>query len=357
MSDTVLITGGAGFIGSSTAMAIRQAFPERRVIALDNLRRRGSELNLPRLAQAGVEFVHGDIRNPEDLRAIEPQVLVECSAEPSVLAGYNESPDYLFHTNLAGCYNCLELARKTKADLIFLSTSRVYPTASINRLRFSEQPTRYELHEEQDSKGSSGRGISEEFSVKGARSLYGMTKLCAELMIEEYADAFGLRYIIDRCGLVSGAWQMGKSDQGVIALWTASHYFGRPLRYIGFEGSGKQVRDVLHVDDLTDALVDQLQRFDVYGNQTFNLGGGLRGSVSLLELTDICRQVSGRTVPVEPDPVDRKSDIRSYISDCSKVEAAAGWRPRRSPTDVVADIHKWINLNESLLRPILIRTS
>lgn len=357
MSETVLVTGGAGFIGSTTALAIRQAFPGRRVVALDNLRRRGSELNLPRLARAGVEFVHGDIRNPSDLEAIEPGLLIECSAEPSVLAGYNESPDYLFQTNLAGCYNCLELARKTEADLIFLSTSRVYPTSSINRLRFSEEPTRYQLDDAQDLKGSSGRGISEAFFVQGARSLYGMTKLCAELMIEEYADAFGLRYVINRCGLVSGAWQMGKSDQGVIALWAASHYFGKPLRYIGFGGSGKQVRDVLHVDDLTDVLIDQMQRFDIYGNQTFNLGGGLAGSVSLLELTDICREVSGRDISVTPDLVDRKADIRSYISDCSKVEAASGWRPKRSPADVVRDIHCWISENESLLRPILTRAS
>lgn len=356
MSETVLVTGGAGFIGSTTALAIRQAFPDRRVVALDNLKRRGSELNLPRLAEAGVEFVHGDIRNPADLATIEPQTLIECSAEPSVLAGYNESPDYLFQTNLVGCYNCLELARKTKADLIFLSTSRVYPTASINKLRFNEQPTRYQLNEVQELEGSSGRGISEGFSVQGARSLYGMTKLCAELMIEEYADAFGLRYVINRCGLVSGAWQMGKSDQGVIALWAASHYFGKSLRYIGYGGSGKQVRDVLHVDDLTDALVDQMQRFEVYGNQTFNLGGGLDSSVSLLELTDICREVSGRTIPVEPDLADRKADIRSYISDCSKVEATAGWRPRRTPTDVVSDIHRWIGENELLLRPILNRS-
>jgi len=251
----------------------------------------------------------------------------------------------------------LELARKTKADLIFLSTSRVYPTALINQLRFNEQPTRYQLDDEQELQGSSGHGISEEFSVQGARSLYGMTKLCAELMIEEYADAFGLRYVINRCGLVSGAWQMGKSDQGVIALWAASHYFGKPLRYIGYGGSGKQVRDVLHVDDLTDALIDQMQRFEVYGNQTFNLGGGLDGSVSLLELTDICRNVSGKAIPVEPDLADRKADIRSYISDCSKVEATAGWRPRRTPADVVSDIHRWIGENEALLRPILMPTS
>ncbi len=357
MPETILVTGGAGFIGSSVALAFRKSFPDARIVALDNLRRRGSELNVPRLTAAGVEFCHGDIRNPEDLQAIDPRIIVECSAESSVLAGYNESPDYLINTNLMGCYQCLELARRTGADLLFLSTSRVYPTASLNKLQFNERPTRYELDNEQDASGASRLGISESFSTQGARSLYGMTKLCAELMIEEYADAYGLRYVISRCGLVSGPWQMGKSDQGVVALWAASHYFETPLRYIGFGGSGKQVRDVLHVDDLTTALVDQLRRFEVYGNQTFNLGGGLAGSVSLLELTEICQQVSGHTIPIEPDLVDRKADIRSYISDCRNVEAVAGWHPERSPLDVVTDIHRWIGENEAILKPIFVRGS
>ena len=234
--------------------------------ALDNLRRRGSELNLPRLREAGVRFVHGDVRRPEDLAELPeaPEAIVECSAEPSAQSGYGGSPEYLVQTNLVGCYNCLELARRAKAAFLFLSTSRVYPAARVNALAFEESGTRFVLSERQAVAGASGQGIGEDFPLEGARSLYGMTKLAAELMIAEYGDAYGVPYVIDRCGLIAGPWQMGKTDQGVVALWMAAHYFKRPLSYIGFGGTGKQVRDILHVDDLCDLVAEQIRHFDRY---------------------------------------------------------------------------------------------
>jgi len=127
MSQRVLVTGGAGFVGSSLALGLAQRHPDWSIVALDNLKRRGSELNLPRLKQAGIEFVHGDIRNPEDLdpSVLKPTLILECSAEPSVMAGYG-SPGYLLQTNLVGTINCLELARSTQADFVFLSTRRVF---------------------------------------------------------------------------------------------------------------------------------------------------------------------------------------------------------------------------------------
>lgn len=165
---TVLVTGGAGFVGSNLAVWYQQQHPEARVIALDNLKRRGTETTLPWLRAAGVEFVHGDIRNPEDLRlpgrAID--LLLECSAEPSVLAGVGEAPDYLLNTNLLGTLHCLELARRTGADLIFFSTSRVYPVAALNRLAVVEQPTRFALADEQTVPGASARGIAESFPLE-----------------------------------------------------------------------------------------------------------------------------------------------------------------------------------------------
>ena len=128
MTRQVLITGGAGFVGSSLGLGLAQRYPDWKIIALDNLKRRGSELNIPRLKQAGIEFVHGDVRNAEDLEAsaLPVDLILECSAEPSVLAGYT-SPGYVLQTNLIGTINCLELARQTQADFIFLSTSRVIP--------------------------------------------------------------------------------------------------------------------------------------------------------------------------------------------------------------------------------------
>src|SRR3954462_5934839 len=147
MYDHVLITGGAGFVGSSLAVDLRRRFPSLRVTAFDNLYRRGSELNLPRLKSAGVQFVHGDVRCPEDLGGLRdaPGLLIECSAEPSAQAGYGGSPEALIRTNLGGCFHCLEYAREVKADVLFLSTSRVYPVAAVNGLAWREEDTRFSL--------------------------------------------------------------------------------------------------------------------------------------------------------------------------------------------------------------------
>ena len=194
MYERVLITGGAGFVGASIAVALKTHFPGMQVAALDNLHRRGSELNLPRLRAAGVEFFHGDIRNPEDLNTPPPpQLIIECSAEPSAQAGYGGSPEYLIQTNLIGCFHCLELARRTKADFLFLSTSRVYPWTALNQLAYEEDETRFVLADRQSLPGASANGISEDFPLQGARSLYGMTKLAAELLIAEYSLAYDFR--------------------------------------------------------------------------------------------------------------------------------------------------------------------
>src|SRR5215472_1698665 len=147
MHSHALVTGGAGFVGSHLALALKRSHPGMQVTALDNLHRRGSELNLERLAEGGVAFVRGDVRSPKDLSAIAPapDLIVECSAEPSAQAGYGGSPEYLVETNLMGCFHCLELARRVKADFIFLSTSRVYPYGLLNALPFEELDTRFAL--------------------------------------------------------------------------------------------------------------------------------------------------------------------------------------------------------------------
>ena len=131
--ESVLVTGGAGFVGSGLAIRVKKEHPKTHVIALDNLKRRGSALNLPRLREAGVDFVHGDIRNPGDLDgAGSVDLILECSAEPSVLAGYDASPGYVIDPHLGGTINCLELARKCQAQVLLLLTSRVYPPATLN---------------------------------------------------------------------------------------------------------------------------------------------------------------------------------------------------------------------------------
>src|SRR5918995_156056 len=255
----ILITGGAGFVGSHIALRLAELRPEDEVVALDSLHRRGSELNLARLEEAGVRFVRGDVRDPDCLAGFDGiAALVECSAEPSVMSGADGDSSFLFGTNVDGAYNCLELARRNGAFMLFLSTSRVYPLASLRGLELVEAETRFELAPEQALPGASESGVSEELPMLGPRTLYGATKLAAELLIEEYREAYGLRAVVDRCGVIAGPWQMGKVDQGVFMHWLLAHRLGRPLSYIGYGGSGKQVRDLLHVGDLAELVAEQL---------------------------------------------------------------------------------------------------
>jgi CDP-paratose 2-epimerase len=343
----LLVTGGAGFVGANLAVALARRQPDWEVVALDNLKRRGSELSLPRLREAGVAFVHGDVREPGDLEALAPpDVVVECSAEPSALAGTDGGTGYVVATNLLGAYHCLELARRHGAYLVFLSTSRVYPVEPLRALAYVEGETRFELAEEQPLPGASGRGISEGFPLEGARTLYGASKLGAELLVAEYAAAFGLRAVVNRCGVIAGPWQMGKVDQGVFTYWLAGHYFGRELTYFGYAGSGKQVRDLLHVDDLVELVDDQIGRPDHWAGFVGNVGGGRAFSLSLLETSELCRELTGRRVAVGGSDEARAGDVPLYVSDCTRLFEWTAWRPTRGPRRVLEDTLDWIREHE-----------
>jgi len=347
LPSRVLVTGGAGFVGASLCLALAEAHPATEVIALDSLKRRGSELNLARLREAGITFVHGDVRQRDDLFVLEPvDAVVECSAEPSVLAGMGTGADYVVQTNLLGAHNCFELARRDGAQVIFLSTSRVYPVAPQLELKLREEPTRFALEPEQPVTGASEHGIAEAFPLEGARTLYGATKLAAELLLTEYADSFGVRATIDRCGVIAGPWQMGKVDQGVFTHWLLAHYAGRPLTYIGYGGTGKQVRDLLHVDDLCDLVLAQLADPDGWNGATVNVGGGVAGSLSLRETTDICVELTGNEVPIEPIAQARPGDVPLYATDCRRLFERTDWRPLRAPRTVLEDTLGWIEANE-----------
>jgi CDP-paratose 2-epimerase len=350
----VLVTGGAGFIGANIALGLSRSHPDWDLVALDNLRRRGAELNLPRLREAGIPFMHGDVRALDDLLCVgEVDALIECSAEPSALAGIDGSPDYVVKSNLLGAYNCLELARRRGAYVVFLSTSRVYPVGSLCELVLEETETRFELSAQQPSAGASQAGVSEAFPLAGARTLYGSTKLAAELLIEEYRAAYGIRAIINRCGVIAGPWQMGKVDQGVFTYWMLAHHFRRPLQYIGFGGHGKQVRDLLHVEDLLELLDEQLLAPGQWDGLTVNVGGGRECSLSLLETTALCADITGNRVEVTSVADTRPGDVPVYISDCRELHKRSSWRPRRDARDVLADTHAWIREREQDLESAL----
>lgn len=354
LNKQILVTGGAGFVGSNLCIALKEKYPAYEVFALDNLRRRGSELNLRRLQEHGVRFIHGDVRNAEDLAGFDHlDVIIDASADPSVLAGIESPVIPLVNSNLLGTVHCLELAQKHDAFFIFLSTSRVYPGAPLESAAFVEMDTRFQWTDEQSLAGISAAGISEEFTLNGSRTFYGATKLCSEMLITEYHALKGLRTVINRCGIIAGPWQMGKADQGVVALWVARHYFNRELSYIGYGGTGKQTRDVLHVADLF-ALVDQqMHNQEVFDGGVFNAGGGPDVSFSLQELTGLCQAVTGNKISITPVPQTRTADIRIYISDAKKLKRLAGWQPTHSLSDLVSDVFCWIKENETNLQGIL----
>lgn len=351
---SLLITGGCGFAGSNLALYFRQAYPQARIIAFDNLKRRGSELNLTRLKLAGIEFIHGDIRNKEDFDEVgKVDYIIEAAAEPSVLAGIDHTPDYVVNTNLIGTINCLNYAVKHNAAVVFLSTSRVYPFALLDDVAYNETTTRFIISNSQRMAGISKNGITTDFPLTGARSLYGATKLASELLIAEYIEFLGLNAVINRCGVLTGPWQMGKVDQGVIVLWMARHFWKKNLTYNGYGGQGKQVRDLLHIHDLFRLINWQMNHITEVNGKTYNVGGGNECSVSLLELTQMCEALTGNKITITPVPENRKADVRIYITDNDAVTQQTGWRPQYAPLQIMQEIYEWMHQHQQELYTVL----
>ena len=350
----IIVTGGAGFVGSTLCLQLKVKYPSYEIVAFDNLKRRGSELNLIDFQKNNISFIHGDIRNNEDLESLGNfDVLIEASAEPSVTAGLDSDPTYVINNNLYGSINCFNACIKNKAKLIFLSTSRVYPIETIENALFSEEKTRFSFVDNQKIKGISSKGISEGLSLDGARSFYGTTKLSSELFIQEYATFYGLKAAITRFGVIAGPRQMGKTDQGVVTLWMAKHYWNQSLKYIGYGGKGKQVRDLLHVDDLVELIDLQIHQIEKFEGKVFNVGGGLKNSASLQEITAICEKITGNKIEIEEVKETRTADLRIYITDNSKIENEIGWKPKKSVETIFKDIYLWIKENEKQLESIL----
>ena len=339
----ILITGGAGFVGSNIAVYLKTKYPHYKIMALDNLSRRGSEYNLERLKKYEIEFIYGDVRNQNDLE-IEFDLLVEASAEPSVLAGLDGKRRYLIDTNLNGLINSLEATLKQQAKIIFISTSRIYPMDNINNLEYKNLDTRYKLISQ--IKGISNEGFNEEFEIMGkSRTLYGATKLSAEFIINEYIEMFGLDAIINRSGVIAGKWQFGKGDQGIIPFWIMSYMFDKNLAIFG---DGKQVRDVLNIDDLTNLIDIQIHNFEKLKNETYNIGGGIENSVSILELDLLCKELI-KDKKVEFKEL-RELDIKYYVTDNSKISNY--WKPQKSVKDTILQIIEWIKENEKILKKV-----
>ena len=319
------------------AFELQRAIPNASIFGIDNLSRRGSETNWRSLQQTGVRVMHGDVRVAGDLEELPPaDWVIDCAANPSVLAGLagqgGDSSRRLVDNNLVGTVHLLEYCRRHGAGFVLLSTSRVYSWPELHRIPLRETETRLEIDSRKGDSipGLSERGIAETFSTEPPASLYGMTKRCSELMALEYAEAFKFPLWINRCGVIAGPGQFGKPDQGILAYWAYASLMKLPLKYIGFGGKGKQVRDFVLAEDVAQLVLKQIKEPNKQVPRLLNVGGGLHAALSLLELTRLCEKFYGHPIAVAADPNPRPYDVPYYVSDTHHVQHAWNWEPSQS---------------------------
>jgi CDP-paratose 2-epimerase len=333
----ILITGICGFAGSTLARHLLREREGLRILGIDNLSRAGSETNLAPLRALGCEITIADLKDPAVLSA-QPAAdwLIDAAANPSVLAGtegYSPASE-LLEVNLFSTVPMLEYCRRHRAVFTLLSTSRVY---SVNALRSIPLEVREDAYT--PASGSPWeKGIPESFSTSSPVSLYGASKLCAETLALEYGNAFDFPVWINRCGVLAGAGQFGKADQGIFSFWIHRWAARAPLKYIGFGGHGWQARDCLHPGDLTPLL---LKQFDAGmpkdRAQTLNLSGGIQSATSLRQLSTWCASRLGPHSTAE-SLEDRPFDLPWVVLNSSLAESVWGWKPRTQAHAVFEEI-------------------
>lgn len=340
-----IVTGGCGFAGAILCRQIADQIAGSQVVAFDNLRRAGAESNRVALQRLGVQVVHGDVRLQSDVDSIGGfDWLIDAAAEPSVLAGTSAmvgrgvSSRQLIEHNLLGTINLLEAAARVQAGFVMLSTSRVYSIRQLAGLPLTEQGTAYMLDTNGNLPlGTGPRGIDETFSTLGPVSLYGATKLASEALAIEYAERAQTPLFINRCGVLAGAGQFGRADQGIFSWWIHSWATRRPLQYIGFGGCGRQVRDCLHPADLASLVIRQMQSATGGKQLLLNVSGGLASATSLAELSAWCECRFGHHAVRQSDEA-RPYDLPWLVLDHSLATSLHDWHPERCAADIFAEI-------------------
>jgi len=342
----VLITGVCGFVGNALTSSLRGRVPSLDIFGIDNLARPGSERQLPSLKALGVTVVRGDLRCRSDLDGLPPaDWVIDAAALPSVIGGVDgrTSSRQVVEHNLIGTLNLAEYCRRHQSGCILLSTSRVYSIETLANLPFRVQADAFVLDEVSNGPGMlpagvSAEGIDERFSTTAPVSIYGATKLASETMMLEFGAAHQFPVWVNRCGVLAGAGQLARSDQGIFPFWIDSHRKRSPLKYFGFGGTGHQVRDCLHPDDLAHLVVKQLNCFDDQGGgRIFNVGGGRRAAISLKQLTRWCDQRFGEHAVVSSGDV-RPFDLPWIVMDSRSAETVWGWKAERSLESILDEI-------------------
>jgi CDP-paratose 2-epimerase len=335
----LLITGICGFVGSSLAKAWIDADDDIIIYGLDNFIRPGSEYNRNHLQKLGIKLFYGDIRMASDFDPF-PAVdwVIDAAANPSVLAGVDgtTSSRQLIEHNLLGTVNILEYCKRHRAGFILLSTSRVYSIAPLASIEVETVGIAFHLKKKQQLPiGISPAGVREDFSTAPPISLYGSSKLASEVLAMEYGESFDFPVWINRCGVMAGAGQFGRADQGIFAYWINAWLRRQPISYIGFGGNGYQVRDCFHPRDLISLLQKQTSTGPAKITRLLNLGGGAKNAMSLAELSNWCAdRLGNHTVGKVPEM--RRFDIPWLVMDYSLATELWGWKPQ-TPLNAILD--------------------
>ena len=353
----ILITGICGFVGSTLTRALLAAEENLEISGVDNFIRPGSELNRRELSQLGVKIIHADVRSATDFETVpKADFVIDAAANPSVLAGVDgkTSSRQLLEHNLWGTINILEYCKTYRAGLILLSTSRVYsvPPLAALPVEVNQKAFRPRVGAALPD-GLTTAGVSEKFSTAPPISLYGSSKLASEVIALEYAETFNFPVWINRCGVLAGAGQFGKADQGIFSFWLNAHLRRRPLKYIGFDGGGHQVRDCLHPNDLVPVLLAQIKNTDNHKPRIVNLSGGAKNSMSLAQLTEWCDARFGKHA-VASEATPRPFDIPWMVLDSTLAEQTWNWAPKNNLPQVLEEIAQhaeqhpsWLEISNS----------
>ena len=337
----VLLTGACGFVGSTLASAWVEAGAGYEIIGIDNFVRPGSEVNRLRLKTLGVRLVHADVRSATDFESFPPaDAVVDAAASPSILAGVDGliSSRQVVEHNLGGTVNTLEYCRRHRASLVLLSTSRVYSIPPLASLPVRLVDGAYEpVPDAPLPPGVTAQGVTETFCTEPPASLYGTTKLASEKLALEYGEMFGFPVWVNRCGVLAGAGQFGRPDQGIFAYWINSWLRGAPLSYIGFDGRGHQVRDCMHPGDLVPLLDRQLAYSGRDRPRVVNVSGGRLSAISLSQLSQWCRERLGDR-EVTTAPASRPFDVPWLVLDVHLAKSAWGWGPVRGTGEILSEI-------------------
>jgi CDP-paratose 2-epimerase len=339
----VLITGGAGFIG--TNLAARLLASGRSVLIYDDLSRCGSECNVAWLREKHGDRLHvevADIRNRDSLRTAvrNADEVFHFAAQVAVTTSLSD-PRHDFEVNVGGTLNVLEEIRRRDVPppLLFTSTNKVY--GALSDLPMERNGTRY-----QPLDAALRTGISEERSLD-FHSPYGCSKGAADQYVLDYARTFDLPAIVFRMSCIYGLHQMGNEDQGWVAHFLIRSIEGKPITVFG---DGMQVRDILFAEDLVDAFLLAQSNIHTLSGQAFNIGGGLGNTLSLIELLDLMSRLRGERPAVRSGEW-RPGDQRYYVSDTRKFKSATGWAPKVNAREGIERLYHWLLKSRGLPAP------